>query len=177
MKCAGIGADVLRVDVCSLVTQAEIARRIGRSRQLVHQYMSGIRGPGTFPAPACNITVGASLWSWCEVAHWLRQNDMISHDAATEAQEVALINAALEMRYHRQLDPKLSAEILRSLSDEPSSLSAPNASDPAVGRFKVQGFEHLVGQSPALKDNLEQGESFDGMDLERDRSPGRDVAL
>jgi len=48
---AGIGADVLRVDDCSLVTQADIARKIGRSRQLVHQYITGTRGPGAFPPP------------------------------------------------------------------------------------------------------------------------------
>ena len=35
---AGIGTQVLRV----LVTASEIARRINRSRQLVHQYMIGI---------------------------------------------------------------------------------------------------------------------------------------
>jgi len=115
---------VLRVDVCNLVTQADIARTIGRSRQLVHQYIAGIRGPGNFPAPACNLTGGVPLWYWCEVAYWLRQNDMISHDAATEAQGVALINAILEMRYHRKLDPELSEEILRSLADEPSSANA-----------------------------------------------------
>ena len=40
---ANIGADVLRVDECNLVTASEIARRIGRSRQLVHQYMTGQR--------------------------------------------------------------------------------------------------------------------------------------
>ena len=120
VKNARVGADVLRVDVCNLVTQADIARKIGRSRQLVHQYIAGVRGPGRFPAPACKITDGVPLWYWCEVAYWLRQNDMISHDAATEAQEVALINTVLEMRYHQKLDPKLSEEILRSLADESS---------------------------------------------------------
>ena len=39
---AGIGAEVLRVDECNLVTASEIARRMGRSRQLVHQYMNEI---------------------------------------------------------------------------------------------------------------------------------------
>src|SRR4051794_13075881 len=48
---AGIKADVLYVDECNMVTQAEIARRIKRSRQLVHQYITGQRGPGGFPPP------------------------------------------------------------------------------------------------------------------------------
>ena len=34
---AGIGAEVLRVDECDLVTASEIARRISRSRELVRQ--------------------------------------------------------------------------------------------------------------------------------------------
>ena len=65
---AKIGADVWRVDECNLVTPAEIARRIGRSRQLIHQYMTGKRGPGGFPAPECNLTDGAPLWAWCAVS-------------------------------------------------------------------------------------------------------------
>jgi hypothetical protein len=119
VKKADIGVGVLRVDVCNLVTQAEIAKKIGRSRQMVHQYITGARGPGNFPAPACNITDGIPLWFWCEVAYWLRQNDMISQDAATEAQEAALVNTVLEMQYHRRIDPTLCEEILKSLVDEP----------------------------------------------------------
>lgn len=56
---AGIGAEVLRVNECNLVTASEIARRIQRSRQLVHQYMTGQRGPGGFPPPECHLTDGA----------------------------------------------------------------------------------------------------------------------
>ncbi|MFI5454051.1 MAG: type II toxin-antitoxin system prevent-host-death family antitoxin [Isosphaerales bacterium] len=41
----------------------------------------------------------------------------------------------------------------------------------------AEEFERLVGQRPAFKDYLSQGESFDGLNLERDRSLGRDVSL
>ena len=47
---AKVGAVALRVDECDLVTPSEIARRIGRSRQLLFQYINGQRGPGNFPA-------------------------------------------------------------------------------------------------------------------------------
>jgi len=57
-----IGAEVLRVDDRNLLTQAEIARKIGRTRQLVHLFISGARGPGGFPAPTCHITDDALLW-------------------------------------------------------------------------------------------------------------------
>jgi hypothetical protein len=119
VRSAGIGADVLRIDDCSLVTQAEIARKIDRSRQQVHQYITGVRGPGNFPPPACNLTDGVPLWYWCEVAYWLRQNDMIRQDAALQAQEIAMINAVLELKHLRKIDPEKSEEILRSLEEEP----------------------------------------------------------
>lgn len=133
VKKAKIGAGVLRVDVCNLVTQADIARKIGRSRQLVHQYITGARGPGGFPAPACAITDGVPLWSWCEVAYWLWQNDMIKEDALREAQEAATINSVLELEYQRRLDPALTEEIQRSLATPPSLSRA----KPAVRRRRA----------------------------------------
>jgi antitoxin Phd len=38
-------------------------------------------------------------------------------------------------------------------------------------------FERLVGERPAFKDYLAEGESFEGLNLRRDRSPSRDVSL
>jgi hypothetical protein len=113
---AGIGADVLRVDSCNLVTQADIARKIGRTRQLVHQYMTGERGPGGFPAPACHICDESPLWYWCEVAYWLWQNDMIKEDVLREAEHVYFINTVLELRHQRQLAPNLADEVLQSIN-------------------------------------------------------------
>lgn len=118
---SGIGADVLRVDECNLVTQAEIARRIGRSRQLVHQYITGTRGPGGFPPPACHITEAAPLWYWCEVAYWLWQNDMVAEDVVREAQVVDIINTVLEWQQQHRLEPDQAGEILRSLCDPDSA--------------------------------------------------------
>jgi hypothetical protein len=111
----GLGLRVLRVDVCNLVTQSDIARKIGRSRQLVHQYMIGVRGPGGFPPPACNITENAPLWYWCEVAYWLWSNDLISQDVLQEAQEVAVVNSVLDLEHQRQIAPELTKEIMQSL--------------------------------------------------------------
>ena len=108
---AGVGLDVVRVDHCNLVTQSDIARRIGRSRQLVHQYIIGARGPGGFPATVCDITDSTPLWYWCEVAYWLWENNMIKADALEEAEEVAAINNALEARYHRKRNPALAREM------------------------------------------------------------------
>jgi hypothetical protein len=112
---AGVGADVLRVDYCNLVTQADIARKIGRTRQLVHQYMNGTRGPGGFPGPVCEITEGTPLWYWCEVAYWLWENDMIKESALRDAEEVDMINAVLELRWQKQQKPALAAEVMKSV--------------------------------------------------------------
>jgi hypothetical protein len=38
-------------------------------------------------------------------------------------------------------------------------------------------YERLAGRRPSFKDFLMQGASLDGVDLERDPSPSRDVAL
>jgi hypothetical protein len=107
---ANIGAEVRRVGVCDF-TQAEIARRIDRSRQAVHQYITGERGPGGFPAPVCYIAAGP-LWFWCEVAQWLWQNDMITDQERRDALFLALINDVLDLRYKRQFDLESMDEIL-----------------------------------------------------------------
>jgi hypothetical protein len=112
----GQGLRVLRVDMCNLVTQSDIARKIGRSRQLIHQYITGVRGPGGFPPPACDITDSAHLWYWCEVAHWLWENDLVSHSVLQEAQDVAAVNSVLDLEHQRTVAPALTEEIMKALS-------------------------------------------------------------
>ena len=119
---SGIGADVLRVDECHLVSQAEIARRIGRSRQLVHQFMTGERGPGGFPPPACQIADRAPLWAWCAVSQWLATNNLLRPDVSRNAVVVEAINYALE---RRRLPEDLLQEITKDLqSPEPPPAKA-----------------------------------------------------
>lgn len=115
VRTSGIGATVLRVDECDLVTQAEIARRIGRSRQLVHQYIVGERGPGRFPAPACNITDGVPLWYWSEVAFWLGENNIIREEDVRQAQELTVINSVLELQWQQKVSPELTQEVIVDL--------------------------------------------------------------
>jgi antitoxin Phd len=47
----------------------------------------------------------------------------------------------------------------------------------AVVVVAAEEFERLTGQRLSFKDYLSRGESFDGLDLNRDRTPGRDVSL
>lgn len=52
-----------------LVGAAEIARRLGRSRQSIDQLARGHRGAGTFP-PAEIVESRSRVWRWVEVAEW-----------------------------------------------------------------------------------------------------------
>jgi len=112
---AGLGLMVWRVDECDLVTPSEIARRIDRSRQLIHQYMTGQRGPGKFPPPVCHLTEGSPLWAWCAVSHWLVTNDLLRPEEGWNAQVVAAINNWLESAIQKAQNPKLVKEIAGSL--------------------------------------------------------------
>lgn len=110
---SGIPARVLRVDDCNLVTAAEIARRIDRSRQLVHQYISGTRGPGGFPPPCCHIADHSPLWAWCAVSFWLVQNNLLRSEESRNALVVDAINKALETKSQPQ-----QQELVEALSLE-----------------------------------------------------------
>ena len=109
------GAEVIRVDECNLVTAAEIARRINRSRQLVHQYMTGKRGPGGFPPPECHLTESAPLWAWCAVSYWLMQNNLLRPEESWNAEVVFAINNELELILQRRRYPELVERITRDL--------------------------------------------------------------
>jgi len=115
VKKAEIGAKILRVDDCNLVTQSEIARKIGRKRQVIHQFITGSRGPGGFPPPSCHITDEAPLWRWCEVAHWFWQNGMIKENALRSAQDIELINSVIEFYRLQQINPAAVDRVLADL--------------------------------------------------------------
>lgn len=112
---AGVGATVVRIDECSLVSPAQIARKIGRSRQLVYQYMTGRRGPGGFPAPACHLSQATPLWSWCEVSAWLEQHNLIRPDESWNARVIAVINNQLELNWQQSHDQELVRQVERAL--------------------------------------------------------------
>jgi len=112
---AKVGARVVRVDQCDLVTLGEIARRIGRPRKVVEGYTTGRRGPGGFPAPACFFRDEIPLWYWCDVALWLRENNIIGEQQLRDAQELAAINRMLELREQRAQAPELTKEIEQAL--------------------------------------------------------------
>jgi hypothetical protein len=108
--------EVIRVEGCDLVSQADIARRIGRSRQLVHQYITGKRGPGSFPPAMCHLSGESALWIWCDVAHWLWRNDMIREEMLLDAQQIAGINTVLDLHRQQRFAPAFIQEAMRTIT-------------------------------------------------------------
>lgn len=89
------GLQVLRVEPDDIVTMAEIADRLDRTRESVRLLISGQRGPGGFPHPLSHARDRGRLWRWSDVAEWLGQLDPEQREAA---HFVAALNAALELR-------------------------------------------------------------------------------
>ncbi len=112
VQSARVGASVMRVDDCNLVTQPEIARRSDRSRQVIHQYITGARGPGGFPPPACNLCDDSPLWYWREVSQWLWENSMLKEDALRDAEEIELINSVLEFKRLKLREPEIARQVM-----------------------------------------------------------------
>lgn len=112
----GRGVTVRQIDECNLVTPSEIARRINKSRQLVHQFISGERkGIGRFPSP---LFIGAkAYWAWCEVSYWLYQNNVIRQEVLDLAEVAFTINNALDRINQRRKNGPLVDEIEESLKD------------------------------------------------------------
>lgn len=95
----GVGED--------LVTLTEIADRVGRTVATVDHWATGRRGPGTFPEPRIRRP-RASLYSWAQVAEWLREHGLAEVSAAdVETARMCEIADSLvrAQRLQRELPP------------------------------------------------------------------------
>lgn len=102
------GLSVLRVDADDWVTIADIARRVGRSREAVRLWSLGLLGPGGFPPPL-NPGRETSFFSWTEVGRWLER---VGFDLADEEPVLAAANLAVQLR---ALIPRLTVRSARQL--------------------------------------------------------------
>lgn len=91
------GMIVQAIDAGELVSAAEIADRLGRTRESVRLLITGQRGPGAFPAPRIRLRDRTKLWLWSDVVK--RANDHLgtSFDVGYGLEE-ATVNAALALR-------------------------------------------------------------------------------
>lgn len=93
------GVWVVRVEPEEHVSQAEMAVRLGRSRQSISQLVSGRRGPGGFPLPA-RQSGHVALWRWSEVCEWAEAAGLMAAGRAARVSAVIrAVNALLEARH------------------------------------------------------------------------------
>lgn len=105
------GARVLRIANAGLVSMADIAEKLGRTRESVRTLVSGDRGPGGFPLPVTDPRSRYRLWRWSDVAEWLRSELDLEVPESRGSVETA-INSALEWRANAH---SLSSEQRRAL--------------------------------------------------------------
>jgi hypothetical protein len=98
------GYEVERIAEADAVGQADMAERLGKSRQYIHHLVNGVRGPGNFPLP---ISSDGPTWSWREVAAWLAAAGLASPAVAETARVLATVDAALAYRAVKRESPKL----------------------------------------------------------------------
>lgn len=95
---------VLGVEPDELVWAAEIAQRLGRTRQGVRLLIEGQRGPGRFPRPAVAATRNP-LWRWSEVAEWFERYEGRPYANPERSAVIGAINGALEARRNLRVRP------------------------------------------------------------------------
>lgn len=96
---AGLALSVKRVEPSDLVTSAEIARRLNRSKQAIQQLISGARGMGDFPSPIAGVTAKTMLWSWQEVTAWfMGKGKFVDKSIVENAKTIKQLNESLDTR-------------------------------------------------------------------------------
>ncbi len=106
------GLTILRVEPDDLVTLSEIAHRLGRTRESVRLLAAGERGGGEFPAPASHLRSRSRLWRWSDIAAWAGVKGSLELE---EAQLLAAMNAALELRNRSATLPRSERERVEAL--------------------------------------------------------------
>lgn len=96
------GLRPVRVAAGDWVTLADVAARIGRSREIVRLWSVGRQGPGAFPPPL-NPGCDTSFYSWAEVVRWLRQR--MGYDLPAPEPVLVAMNLALQLR---RLAPRIA---------------------------------------------------------------------
>lgn len=101
------GLVALRVLDEDLVTLADVAGRIGQSRESVRRYATGERGPGGFPPPVNPAREGTLFYRWSEVAPWVQQH--LGIDVPDTDPALVVANLVLQARQHRDQVAHMSA--------------------------------------------------------------------
>lgn len=121
---AGQKLTVRTIEPADFVSQSEIARRSGISRESARQLFCGERGKGGFPAPISGITSSTLLWSWRDVSWWMYRHEKIKNfDFIREAEFIREYNRIAHTfnfdcdRNGRKKQKQLNAVELKSFRD------------------------------------------------------------
>ena len=109
------GVEVVRLADAGLVSMADIAIRMGRTRESVRLLIAGERGPGGFPPPVTDPRSRYRLWRWSDVERWLNTH-FGDHPTHTDDHVAAAINAGLELRHHSRFVDSKGRTDLRELA-------------------------------------------------------------
>ena len=90
---------VARIADAGLVSMADIAARLGRTREAVRLLVAGARGPGGFPPPVTDPRSRYRLWRWSDVRRWIAAH-LKKEAAPFDDDMLAAVNAGLELRRH-----------------------------------------------------------------------------
>lgn len=113
VRSASINIQVESVAPENLVTEAEIAKRLKKSRQTISLWITGERRK-LFPHPVMRLAEKSPLWSWYDITLWLYENNLIQDQEIIEnALFIVNINAALQEcdKRTRQIRQKLIKKI------------------------------------------------------------------
>ena len=118
------GVEVVRIADAGLASLADIAARLGRTRESVRLLVGGARGPGGFPKPVTDPRSRYRLWRWADVERWFAEQ--LGEVLPSSQDNVATaLNAALEFRHHRHLLAPASSITLRELVGRQESQASP----------------------------------------------------
>lgn len=96
-------AVMVRLDQ-DLVSIADIAERVGRSRESVRLLVEGKRGPGRFPAPVGIVGDGIRVWPWAAVVEWFEDElSLVFDENLVRPATAAVVDACLASRRRDRL--------------------------------------------------------------------------
>jgi hypothetical protein len=125
------GFTPLRIVDEDVLTLADIANKIGQSRESVRRYAIGERGSGGFPPPVNPSRDGTVFYRWSEVALWFKASGF---DVEVPDPALAMANLVLQARrIHARVD---HASALSNLLLLPSANHSMSSSTPGDGLFR-----------------------------------------
>jgi hypothetical protein len=102
VESSSVEAKVANLAPEDLVTLAEAAKRLNKTRQIVFLWMKEARRKSTelpFPSPKMKLSDKSPLWKWREIVEWLYFHHLISNkEMVDRAIFVEHLNAVLEER-------------------------------------------------------------------------------